>query len=97
MKAPKCRFCGENHWGNCTFYRDVATKVATAPKKVATISPAMYAHVEKVVTIPMKGDNVATIRKVSIRELNRGISAHFSNLPFLVTRNGKVVARVDKV
>ena len=57
--------------------------VATPKKKVATITDTPK--------------NVATIRKVSIRELNNNISKHFSNLPFDVTKNGKVIARVDKI
>ena len=77
MKSPKCRLCGENHWGNCSFPKNVATPV----KNVATIP--------NVAT-----ENVATIRRVSIRELNAGISSQFSDLPFEVTRNGKVIARV---
>ena len=57
--------------------------VATLKKKVATITDTPK--------------NVATIRKVSIRELNNNISKHFSNLPFEVTKNGRVIARVEKV
>jgi len=69
MKAPKCRSCGESHWGNCSGIS--VGNVATLVKKVATI------------------------RRVSIRELNQGISAQFSNLPFEVTKNGKVIAVVS--
>jgi len=91
LKAPKCRLCGDNHWGNCP---SIESKVATRKKDVATIIPDSLSFKESVATSDNK---VATIRKVSIRELNQGISAHFSNLPFEVTKNGKVIARVEKV
>ena len=90
MQAPKGRLCNTNHWsGEPHKWGDdnVATPkpdVATLKKKVATITS------KKVAT----SDNVATTRRVSIRELNRGISKHFSNLPFEVTKNGKVIAIV---
>jgi len=61
-------------------------KVATKPKDVA----------DNVATTIKKADNVATIRQVSIRDLNKGISAQFRDLPFDVTKNGRVIARVIK-
>ena len=64
--------------------------VATLKKKVATIT-------DKPTSVATSDNNVATIRKVSIRELNRNISKQFSDLPFEVTKNGKVIARVEKV
>ena len=90
MKAPKCRSCGESHWGNCAGIS--VGNVATLVEKVATITAKVSKTREKVAT---PDNNVATIRKVSIRELNQGISAQFFNLPFKVTRNGKVIAVVS--
>jgi len=90
MKAPKCRSCGESHWGNCAGIS--VGNVATLVEKVATITAKGSKTREKVAT---PDNNVATIRKVSIRELNQGISAQFFNLPFKVTRNGKVIAVVS--
>ena len=82
MQAPKCRLCNTNHWsGEPHKWGD--DNVATPKSDVATLK-------KKVAT----SDNVATTRRVSIRELNRGISKHFSNLPFEVTKNGKVIAIV---
>ena len=91
MKAPKCRLCGENHWGNCPGNKWGSLIL---PEDVATITEK---EPKPEVNVATSNKKVATIRRVSIRELNQGISSHFSNLPFLVTRNGKVVARVDKV
>ena len=83
----KCKVCGSNHWD-----RDPHIwKDEPEPKKiVATLK-------KKVATITDTPKNVATIRQVSIRQLNSNISKHFSNLPFEVTKNGKVIARVERV
>jgi len=89
MKAPKCRSCGESHWGNCSGIS--VGNVATLVKKVATITEKPFKPMRNVAT---SNNNIATIRRVSIRELNQGISAQFSNLPFEVTKNGKVIAIV---
>ena len=93
--APKCMVCGGNHWlrDPHVWKEDLDTPkkiVATLKKKVATIT-------DKPTSVATSDNNVATIRKVSIRELNNNISKHFSNLPFEVTKNGKVIARVEKV
>ena len=61
----------------------VATKRVYKPEKVAT----------KPRNVATSNDNVAT-RRISIRELNQGISKHFTKLPFIVTKNGKDIARV---
>ena len=89
MKAPKCRSCGESHWGNCSGIS--VGNVATLVKKVATITEKPFKPMRNVAT---SNNNIATIRRVSIRELNQGISAQFSNLPFEVTKNGEVIAIV---
>jgi len=94
--APKCIVCGSNHWlrephkwpdTDTAHIRDA--KEFKPKDIVATLK-------KKVATIASKPKNVATIRQVSIRELNNNISKHFSNLPFEVTKNGKVIARVKK-
>ena len=105
MKAPKCRLCGESHWGNqphkwpdtdtahirdAEEFKPKKPDVATLKKKVATIT-------NKPKDVATVTDNVATIRRVSIRELNGNISKQFSDLPFEVTRNGVVIARVEGV
>jgi hypothetical protein len=91
-QSPKCRLCGHIHPLGAPHIWDTekpSKKVATKPEIVATIK-------EKVATITEKPKNVATIRRISIRQLNQGISKHFSDLPFEVTKNGKVIARVEK-
>jgi len=81
-----CKLCETNHWlrDGCSF-KDEAT-----PKKIVQTLK------KKVATITDKPKNVAIIRKVSIRELNNNISKQFSNLPFIVTKNGRDIARVEK-
>ena len=91
MKAPKCRRCGVLHWGVCPDIKSESVdtlkkKVRTIPKKVRTIDPIIQDTPKK----------VRTIRKVSLKEINRGASKHFKDLPFLVTKNGRVIARVEK-
>ena len=100
---PKCMVCGFNHWlrdphkwpdtdtAHIRGAKEFKPKkiVATLKKKVATIT-------DKPTGAATSDNNVATIRQVSIRELNNNISKHFSNLPFEVTKNGKVIARVEK-
>jgi hypothetical protein len=90
-QPPNCRVCGHVHRLGAPHIWDdePVKKVATPINNVATKR-------EKVATITKKPPNVATIRRISIRELNQGISKHFSDLPFEVTRNGKVIARVEK-
>ena len=71
------------------------------PKKVATSNknvPTKRVHKpENVPTIQDTHDNVPTITRVSMRELNQGMAKHFTQLPFVVTKNGKDIARVDKI
>ena len=95
--APKCMVCGGNHWLRDPHkWADTDTAHIRGAKEfkpkdiVATLK-------KKVATITDTPKNVATIRQVSIRQLNSNISKHFSNLPFDVTKNGKVIARVDKI
>ena len=111
-QPPKCRLCGHRHrlgdphiWSTEGKEKPakVATtkqKVATLKKKVATIKPKLGKKVatldKKPVNVATSCKNVATIKQVSIRELNSGISKHFVNLPFEVTKNGKVIAKVEK-
>ena len=89
--APKCMVCGSNHWlRDPHIWKDEPTPrniVQTLEKKVATITG-------NVQTIDDTPKNVRTIRKVSIRELGRGLSKQFSDLPFNVTKNGRVIASV---
>lgn len=82
-QAPKCKVCHHRHrLGDPHIWEDVAT---IKPKSVKNIE-----------TSPQKSINVATIRQVSIRELNQGISGQFADLPFEVTNRGIVIARVLK-
>ena len=102
--APKCVVCGSNHWlrdphkwsDADTAHIRTGDIVATLKKKVATITNKPT----NVATIPMSvatHDNIVATRRISIRELNNGISKHMNDLPFVVTRNGKDIARVVKV
>lgn len=102
IEAPKCSLCGHRHRLGASHIwsteegetpAKVATKKPKLVKNVATINPK---SVKNVATSNKKPINVATIRQVSIRDLNSGISAHFSNLPFEVTKRGKIIARVLK-
>ena len=100
---PKCMVCGFNHWlrdphkwpdtdtAHIRGAKEFKPKkiVATLKKKVATIT-------SKPKNVATPNDNVAT-RRISIRELNQGISKHFTKLPFIVTKNGKDIARVVEV
>ena len=88
MKAPKCRRCGVLHWGVCPDTK--SESVDTLKEKVRTIP-------KKVRTIKESTEKVHTIRQVSLKEINRSASKHFKDLPFEVTKNGKVIARVEKV
>ena len=71
--------------------------VATPEKIVATLKKKVATITDKPTSVATSDNNVATIRQVSIRELNRNISKQFSDLPFEVTKNGKIIARVDKI
>lgn len=84
--APYCKICENNHSPRDPHRWLGVGKSPTRRNIVQTLE-------KKVATITK---NVHTIRKVSIRELGRGLSKHFSNLPFEVTKNGRVIARVDK-
>ena len=96
--APKCVVCGNNHWlRDPHIWKDVPPEdsiVATLKKKVRTMS-------KKVRTMediePSTTANVRTIRRVSLKEMNRSASKNFNDLPFIVTKNGKDIARVEKV
>jgi len=81
VTAPKCRLCGKKHWANEP--HDFA-EVVSVGDNVATKK-------QKAATEPA---NVATIREIGVRELNRGISAQLRDLPFKITKNGKVIAVV---
>jgi len=97
MKAPKCRLCGTNHWsGEVHKWPDTDTAHIRDAEEFKLKEPGVATLKKKVATITDKPEDVATIRRVSIRELNGNISKHFSNLPFEVTRNGRVIARVIK-
>ena len=96
--APKCMVCGGNHWlrdphkwkdepVSVVAYLDDQIKVRTKPNKVRTIE-----DIE-----PSTTANVRTIRRVSLKEMNRSASKNFNDLPFIVTKNGKDMARVEKV
>ena len=97
--APKCMVCGSNHWLRDPHkWTDIdtnkPTNVATSNKNV----PTKRVHKpENVPTIQDTQDNVPTITRVSMRELNQGMAKHFAKLPFIVTKNGKDIARVIEV
>ena len=98
-QSPKCRLCGHAHRLGAPHIWDDEPK--GKPKKVQTILeivPRLLVQSMKknVPTIIEKPKNVPTIRQVSMRDLNQGASKHFSELPFEVTKNGKVIARVEK-
>lgn len=103
VEAPMCRFCGSRHWGAkhvwgkddpmVKFKEDHNIEVATKAK----FTPKSKKKPKKVAIEKENPVEVATIRRVSIRGLNQGISKHFSDLPFEVTKNGKVIARVTGV
>jgi len=99
MKAPMCRLCNTNHWsGEPHKWPDTDTAHIRDAKEIKSDKPSVATLKKKVATItgkkPEISKDVATIRQVSIRELNHGISKQFSNLPFKVTKNGKVIAVV---
>lgn len=88
-QPPICSVCGNRHrlgaphvWSNKGVSKPA--KKPVSPKNVATKRQKRQ-----------KKPNVATIRQVGIRELNKGISKHFKDLPFEVTKRGLVIARVD--
>ena len=92
MKAPKCRYCGKEHWSTCNTFGVPSLDIAK--DKVRTISKKSILEPKKVRTIEEK---VHTIRRVSLKEINRSASKNFNNLPFIVTKNGRDIARVEKV
>jgi hypothetical protein len=68
--------------------------VAVIEKNVQTLPTNVQTIPEK---IPVQSDNVQTIRQIGLRELGRALSREFMDLPFEVTKNGRVIARVEKV
>ena len=84
--APKYMVCGSNH-----SLRDTHKWSDT---DIAHIRGAKEFKPKDIVAT--SNDNVAT-RRISIRELNQGISKHFTKLPFVVTRNGKDIAKIIEV
>jgi len=84
-KPPMCKFCGHAH-------PQGAPHILGNPKAKPKNVPTLKKNAAKIIRRPK---NVPTIRQVSIRELSQGISKHFSDLPFEVTKSGKVIARVD--
>jgi len=87
-----CKLCKHEHSARepHIWLEEPKDIVATLKKKVRTIS-------KKVRTIEDTPEKVRTIRQVSLKEINRSASKHFKDLPFLVTRNGVVIARVEGV
>ncbi|MDA3832778.1 MAG: hypothetical protein PF495_05220 [Spirochaetales bacterium] len=62
-------------------YGAAASSVSTIPEGIVATSGVMISP--------------GVVRKVGIRELNRGISGQLRDLPFDITRNGEVIARVE--
>lgn len=92
-----CRVCGKAHWQRDPHvWADEPKKakvaelkarienVQTSPKNVQTISEEMS----------VQSKNVQTVRQVGLRELGRSLSSQLNDLPFEVTKNGRVIARV---
>lgn len=106
VEAPKCRVCGHRHWmrdphtwedgtqSPATFAKGV---VAKTPEKMPKNTGETPKNAEKVQTIAKKQADVSTIRQIGMRELSRSVSRNFSDLPFEITKNGKVIARVTKI
>jgi len=96
MKAPKCRLCGENHWGNESHKwstgispKDVATQgVHNSTKKVKP-SPKRVHNVE------IKDEVCTQVREVSIRQFRGNMASELRDLPFRIVKNGKVIAIVS--
>ena len=100
--SPYCKVCESHHSPRDPHnYKDTPTLeslIAKVKGMVCTQEPKIGVHKPKKVATKPKNvatpnDNVAT-RRISIRELNQGISKHFTQLPFVVTKNGKDIARV---
>ena len=93
--APKCMVCGFNHWlrdphkwGDEPKKKDIIERLKV---RVGTQEALRRVHKSK------KDDKVYTMRKIGIRELRANLSRELSDLPFDIIKNGKVIARVDKI
>ena len=83
MKSPKCRLCGENHWGNCEFPNKDYDDSVHKSEKVAT----KRVH---------KDDKCTQVREVGIRKLRANLSGELKDLPFRIVSRGKVIGVVSR-
>ena len=102
MKAPKCRLCGESHWGPDHIWQDedkkkkIAEVVAGIPVVVASECVHTRAEPDKnCVHNEGKSNSGVHIRQVGIRELRVNLSKELQNLPFAITKGGIVIAVVQ--
>ena len=99
MKSPKCRLCGENHWGNCVFVAPIPALNAIQEDIQRSAGKRVHNSTEKVKPSPKSvhnDDKVCTqIREVGIREFRGNMSTELKSLPFRIVKNGKVIAFVS--
>ena len=106
MKSPKCRLCGENHWGNCVFIAPIPALNAIQEDIQRSSRKRVHNPTEKVKQIPKSVHNAeikdeectqyqAKVREVGIREFRGNMAAELKSLPFKIIKNGKVIAVVS--
>ncbi|MBU1621783.1 MAG: hypothetical protein KJ604_20195, partial [Gammaproteobacteria bacterium] len=100
MDKPMCRLCNHRHWSNEPHVWDdepklrKITEIKSQIKGVRTGAEKQQNVSTKQDNVSTKPDNVSTIRQIGIRELSKNVGLQFKSLPFEVTKNGKVIARV---
>ena len=94
--APFCKVCEHYHSGRDPHIWDGEPK--TKKEVVYTLRKKAETIIKKRVHNPEKPKDVCTqYRKVNIRQLRTNMAKELLDLPFDIIRNGKVIARVEKV
>ena len=96
----KCKVCGSNHWDRDPhIWKDEPEPkkiVATLKEKVHTIKSRPKPKASRPKPI-IEEKSRPEIRGIAIKELYKSLSKELKDLPFDILKNGKVIARVDRV
>ena len=96
--APKCKVCKNNHSPRDPHIWNDEPKdiVATLREKVHTIKSRPKPKKSRPGPI-IEEKSRPEIRGIAIKELYKSLSKELRDLPFDILKNGKVIARVEKV